>query len=66
MNKIIEFEVSYNGLDTDNHQIDLYDISRAMMGFHRSLAITSQMMLHNKLIQKSTALKKCKNLYIST
>ncbi len=62
MEKILEFEVSYNGLDSDNHQIDLYDVSRAMMGFHRSLAITSQMMLHNNLIHKSTALKNAKIL----
>lgn len=57
MEKIIEFEVSYNGSTSDNHQIDLYDVSRAMMGFHRSFAITSQMMLHNELIHKSTSLK---------
>jgi hypothetical protein len=35
----VKFELSYLGADADDHEIDLYDISLALVGFQRSLAI---------------------------
>ncbi|PLY07026.1 MAG: hypothetical protein C0625_07475 [Arcobacter sp.] len=57
MSDLLTFEVSYNGSLTENHRIDLYDVSRSIMGFHRSLAITTHLLLNEKIITKSTSLK---------
>lgn len=57
MSDVLTLEISYEGLSSDIHRIDLYDISRAMMGIHRSLAITTHLLLNKNLISKCTSLK---------
>lgn len=57
MSDILTLEISYEGSSSDIHRIDLYDVSRAMMGIHRSLAITTHLILNKSMISKCTALK---------
>lgn len=51
------FELSYYGADSDTHEIDLYDVSQALVGFQRSLAITTHLILNGKIITQAPALK---------
>lgn len=57
MSDILTLEISYEGFSSDIHRIDLYDVSRAMMGIHRSLAITTHLILNKSIISKCTSLK---------
>ncbi len=61
MSDLLTFEVSFNGKLSDKHRVDLYDISRSMMGFHRSIAITTHLLLNEKIISRSPSLR---NAYI--
>jgi len=56
----IQFELSYRGNDSDNHEIDMYDVSQALIGFQRSLAITTHLILNGKVITQSPSLKGAK------
>ena len=53
----VQFELSYFGEDADDHEIDLYDVSQALIGFQRSLAITTHLILNGKIITQAPALK---------
>lgn len=53
----IQFELTYAGADAESHEIDLYDVSQALMGFQRSLAITTHLVLNGKIITQAPALK---------
>ena len=53
----IQFELSYSGGDSDAHEIDLYDVSQALVGFQRSLAITTHLILNGEIITQAPALK---------
>ncbi len=53
----VQFELSYAGADSDNHEIDLYDVSQALVGFQRSLAITTHLILNGEIITQAPALK---------
>ena len=53
----IQFELSYFGEDADEHEIDLYDVSQALVGFQRSLAITTHLILNGEIITQAPALK---------
>lgn len=41
------------GIDATQSYIDLYDLSKALYGFHRSLAITYHYLLHDEIITKT-------------
>ncbi|MEW8696017.1 MAG: hypothetical protein AB2548_11380 [Candidatus Thiodiazotropha sp.] len=56
----VQFELSYSGADADEHEIDLYDISQALVGFQRSLAITTHLILNGEIITQAPALKGAK------
>lgn len=56
----VQFELSYKGNDSDNHEIDMYDVSQALIGFQRSLAITTHLILNGKVITQAPALKGAK------
>lgn len=51
----IEFSLTFEGADTDFHVIDMYDVTRAMMGFQRSLALTTHLVLTGEIITQATA-----------
>jgi hypothetical protein len=53
----MEFTISFTGKNSDNHRIDLYDISQALTGFQRSLALTTHLILNNQVITQSPSLR---------
>lgn len=54
---MIGFTLSFEGLDASDHQIDLYDAAQAMIGFQRSLAITTHLILNGEVITQAPSLK---------
>lgn len=57
MTDTVEFTISFDGKSSDNHRIDLYDVSQALTGFQRSLALTTHLILNNQVITQSPSLK---------
>lgn len=53
----VQFTLSFDGGISDNHEIDLYDVSQALIGFQRSLALTTHLVLNNEIITQSPSLK---------
>lgn len=53
----IQFELSYTGSSSDAHEIDFYDVSQALIGFQRSLAITTHLVLNDTVITQAPSLK---------
>ncbi|WLE95594.1 MAG: hypothetical protein QTN59_12995 [Candidatus Electrothrix communis] len=58
----IEFCLSYEGNDSDHHTIDLYDVSQALIGFQRSLALTTHLVINGEIITQAPSLKGAKIL----
>jgi len=54
---LIKFTISFEGESSDKHKIDMYDVAQALTGFQRSLSLTIHLILNNKIITRSTALK---------
>lgn len=54
---MIQFTLSYDGLNADDHELDFYDVSKAMIGFQRSLAIVSHLVINGQIITQAPALK---------
>lgn len=61
---MIGFTLSFEGNDADNHTLDLYDAAQAMIGFHRSLAITTHLILNGEVITQAPSLKNARILTI--
>lgn len=59
---MINFSLSFEGNDADDHQLDLYDAAQAMIGFQRSLAITTHLVLNGEIITQAPALKNARIL----
>lgn len=53
----LEITLQYTGRDSDQSTIDLYDVSQALVGFQRSLALTTHLVLNNEIIVQAPALK---------
>lgn len=53
----VSFTLSYEGAASANHFIDLYDVSQALIGFQRSLALTTHLLLNDEIITQAPALK---------
>ena len=53
----VRFTLSYEGADSAKHLIDLYDVSQALIGFQRSLALTTHLLLNDEIITQAPALK---------
>lgn len=49
----LEFELIYTGADADTGLIDFYDASRALVGFQRSLALTTHLVINNEIITQA-------------
>lgn len=56
-NEILRYTLSFSGSDADDHQVDLYDISQALIGFQRSLALTAHLVLNGNIITQAPAMK---------
>ena len=57
MPTILEIALTYQGKDADKHGLDFYDASRALIGFQRSLALTTHLILHDEIITQAPSLK---------
>ncbi len=57
MNGAVSFTLSYQGNESDRHAIDLYDVSQALIGFQRSLALTTHLVLNDEIITQAPSLK---------
>ncbi len=57
MEDTIEFTFSFDGNDAENHRLDLYDAARALEGFHRTLALTTHLIMNNEVITQAPSLK---------
>lgn len=53
----VQFTLSYDGGISDKHEIDLYDVAQALIGFQRSLALTTHLILNNEIITQAPSLK---------
>ena len=54
---IVRFEFSFDGQIADDHQIDFYDVAHALVGFQRTLAITTHLILNGSVITQAPSLK---------
>lgn len=57
MNKFLTLTLSFEGKTSDNHAIDLYDVSSALMGFERTLALTTHLILNQEVITQAPSLR---------
>src|SRR4051794_8941447 len=53
----VEITLSYSGSRADQNEIDLYDVGQGLIGFQRSLALTTHLVLNNEIITQAPALK---------
>ena len=58
MDTAIKFSLTFDGGEAENHRIDFYDVSQALVGFHRSLALTTHLVLNGEILTQSPSLKK--------
>jgi hypothetical protein len=54
---LLQFTLSFTGELADEHRIDLYDVSQAIIGFQRSIALTTHLVLNQKIITQAPAVK---------
>jgi hypothetical protein len=54
------FTISFDGKTSTKHAIDLYDVSQALIGFQRSIALTTHLVLNGNIITQSPSLKGAK------
>ena len=57
MDTAIKFSLTFDGGEADNHRIDFYDVTQALVGFHRSLALTTHLVLNGEILTQSPSLK---------
>jgi len=53
----VQFTLSYNGGISDHHEIDLYDVAQALVGFQRSIALTTHLVINSEIITQAPYLK---------
>jgi hypothetical protein len=53
---IVTFSLSYAGEDADNHKLDFYDAAQALIGFERSIALTTHLAINGKIITQAPSL----------
>lgn len=56
----VSLTLSFDGGNATNHEIDFYDVAQALVGFQRSLAITTHLILNDKVITQAPSLKGAK------
>ncbi|MBI4438196.1 hypothetical protein HY631_04560 [Candidatus Uhrbacteria bacterium] len=54
---LLWLKLSFDGADASRQELDLYDVSVAMQGLHRTLAITTHAVLNGEIITQAPALK---------
>lgn len=58
------FEIRFTGGLADQNTVDLYDVSQAIEGFQRTLAITTHLVLNGEVITQAPALKNAQILSV--
>jgi hypothetical protein len=53
----LRITLQYTGRDAEQNAIDLYDVSQALVGFQRSLALTTHLVLNDEIIVQAPSLK---------
>jgi hypothetical protein len=53
----IGLTLSFEGNEADRHLIDFYDVTQALLGFQRSLALTAHLVLNGEIITQAPSLK---------
>lgn len=56
MDRLIDFSLSYAGENADDHQLEFYDAAQALIGFERSIALTTHLALNGKIITQAPSL----------
>lgn len=56
----VSFTLAFSGAEADQNRIDFYDVSQALIGFQRSIALTTHLVLNNEIITQSPSLKGAK------
>jgi len=56
----VQLTLSYEGNDSDHHEIDLYDVSQALVGFQRTIALTAHLIVNSEIITQAPSLKGAK------
>lgn len=64
MTEHVSLTLSFDGGLATNHEIDFYDVAQALIGFQRSLALTTHLILNDKVITHAPALKGAKLIAI--
>lgn len=54
---IVGFTLSFSGSLADEQRIEMYDVSQALIGFQRSIALTTHLVLNQEIITHAPALK---------
>jgi hypothetical protein len=57
---LLNLSLSYTGNDAEEHQLDFYDAAQALIGFERSLALTTHLALNGSIITQAPSLKGAK------
>jgi hypothetical protein len=60
----VEVTLSYTGDRADKNEIDFYDVAQALIGFQRSLALTTHLILNDEIITQAPSLKNAEILAI--
>jgi len=54
---LVRFTLSFSGELADEQRIEMYDVSQALIGFQRSLALTTHLVLNQEIITQAPSLK---------
>ena len=54
---LLRFTLSFTGGLADEHRVDLHDVSKAIIGFPHSIALTTHLVLNQKIITQAPSLK---------
>jgi len=57
MSHIVRFSLTFEGELADRNEIDFYDVAEALIGFQRSLALTTHLILNDQVITQAPYLK---------
>ncbi len=59
---MIQFNFIFEGNEADSNTLDFYDVAQAMVGFQRSLAITTNLIINGEVITQAPSLKNARIL----
>lgn len=54
---IVDFTLSFDGSFADSRLVDMYDVAQAIIGFQRSIALTTHLIINEEIITQAPALK---------